>query len=218
MSMTAQTRRVPTSEPVLVPVKKTPRTGRVLGACGIGLALGLAGLGLVMRSNAAFAEQNVSRQLSQQRILFKPADALTAEERSTPCLVRYAGRPLTTGAQAACYADHFIGRHLQSVAGGRTYAEMREVQNGLRAKIAQAEATQDPAVPDLQRQLNEANGKRQALLEGESVRGLLLTSYGFATLGEKAGQAATVGLTGGAALFVLSIALLAVGLIRRGGR
>ena len=45
-------------------------------------------------------------------------------------------------------------------------------------------------VADIQRKLGESTGKRQTLFEGEALRGLLMTSYGFGTLGAKADQAA----------------------------
>jgi hypothetical protein len=169
---------------------RTRSPGFVLGAIALALAALLGVLGTVMRSNADFAHGEVSRQLAAQRITFKSLDALTDQERQVPCLVANAGRALTTGRQAQCYADHFIGAHLKALAGGKTFAEMREVQNTLRAQVADAQARRDPAAADLQRQLDEASRQRQSLFEGESNRGLLLTSYGFATLGTKADQAA----------------------------
>jgi hypothetical protein len=193
------------------------RNGRCLlaGLAGLAVAALLLALGAVMRSNANFSEEYVGRQLSQQRISFKPADALTPEEREAECLVRFAGQPLTSGEQAECYANHFIGRHLQSVAGGRTYAELRGVQTTLRAQIADAQARKDPAAADLQRQLAEVTTQRQTLFEGETVRGLLLTSFGFGTLGSKADQAATVSTVAGGAVLVLALVVVARSLRRR---
>ena len=214
MSTTLLTDERATSQPVQVAPKRRSRTARV-GAGGLALAVALLGLGAVMRSNASFAEDNVNRQLAEQRITFKPAHALTNDEKAKPCLVRYAGRLLTTGAQAECYANHFIGTHLKSIAGGKTYSEMREVQTTLRSQIERAQASGDPALADFQRQLAEANGKKQALLDGESVRGLLLTSYGFSTLGSKAGQAATVANLAGGAILILSLVVLAHAAARR---
>lgn len=198
-------RATPSGRPTAGP---STGSGLVVGGTGLALAAVLVVLGAVMRSNAEFAEDNVNRQLSAQRITFKPLDALTEQERRVPCLVAYAGKTLTTGKQAQCYADHFIGVHLRAVAGGRTFAEMRELQTTLRARVAEAQARNDPALPDLQRQLNEANAQRQALFEGESNRGLLLTSYGFATLGAKADQAADGAFTAAAVLLVASAVLL----------
>jgi hypothetical protein len=180
----------------------------MVGFTGVAVAIALIGLGSVLRSNAAFAEQNVAKQMAEQRINFKPAEALTPEERGTPCLVRYAGQLLTTGAQAECYANHFIGHHLKKVAEGKTYSEMRAVQTDLRERLGRAQAAGDPTVGDLQRELAEVNGKRQTLFEGETVRGLLLTSYGFGTLGTKADQGATVAFAASAAVLILSLVAL----------
>ncbi|MEV6930588.1 hypothetical protein AB0M46_39725, partial [Dactylosporangium sp. NPDC051485] len=66
---------------------------------GLGLVV-LAGLllvaGIVLTSNANFADDYVRTQLSQQQISFKTADTLTAEEKQSACLVKYAGQQLTT--------------------------------------------------------------------------------------------------------------------------
>ncbi|MGI8809572.1 MAG: hypothetical protein ACR2KK_17370 [Acidimicrobiales bacterium] len=201
--------------PATAPMPTGRRTRRPLlpAAGALMAALVLGGLGALMTDNANFAQKNIGTSLAEQRIRFKPAQALTPEEKARPCLVRYAGQPLTTGAQAECYANHFIGVHLQGVAGGKTYSEMREVQMSLRGQIAQAQAANDPAVADFQRQLGEVTAKRQTLFEGETLRGLLMTSYGFGTLGAKADQAATVAY--GAAGVVL---LLAPVLLLRAGR
>ena len=92
--------------------------------------LALAGLlligGLVLTSNANFASNYVTDQLSQQNIVFKTADTLTAEEKQSACLVTYAGQKLANGKQAKCYANEFIGLHLKSIAGGKTYADLGE--------------------------------------------------------------------------------------------
>ena len=210
MSVKVDTRE--TSSPKVV--DEVPRSGGAsrrrarVGAGGIVLALGLVVLATQMKGNADFAEDYVARQLGQQRISFKAADLLTDDERAKPCLVAYAGTLLTTGEQAECYANHFIGEHLPKVAGGKTFSEMREVQTVLRAQISAAQATNDPSVGDLQRQLAEVTGKRQSLFEGETMKGLLLTTYGFSTLGAKAGQAATVAFLGAGLVLLLSMAAL----------
>lgn len=91
---------------------------------GLGIAALLLIAGLVLTSNANFATTYVADQLAQQHITFKTADTLTAEEKQAPCLVEYAGQKLTTGKQAECYANNFIGLHLKSTANGQTYADL----------------------------------------------------------------------------------------------
>jgi len=175
---------------------------------GLGLVV-LAGLllvaGLVLTSNANFANNYVKDQLGQQQITFKPAATLTAEEKQSACLVKYAGQQLTTGKQAECYANEFIGLHLKSIGGGKTYAQLGDVQSGLKAQIA-ALPKDDPAVADLQKQLTTAGTDRETVFKGETLRGLLLTSYGFSEFGAKAGQAALVAYLAAGLLLLLGAA------------
>jgi hypothetical protein len=173
---------------------------------GIGLAGLLLVLGLVMTSNANFAKTYVKDQLTQQNISFKTADTLTAEEAKSTCLVKFAGQPLTTGKQAECYANDFIGLHTQSIAGGKTYADLGTPQSDLTAKVKAATASNDPALPDLQKQLSAVTAQRESLFKGETLRGLLLTSFGFSVFGVKGEQAATVAYVVAALLALLSIA------------
>lgn len=173
---------------------------------GLGIALLLLVAGLVLTSNVTFADNYVKDQLSQQRISFKPAAALTAEEKQSPCLVKYAGQPLTTGKQAECYANDFIGLHVKTATAGRTYAELGVPQTELRKKVEEAKKAGDPALPELEKQLTEISGTRETAFKGETLRGLLLTSYGFSEFGTKGGQAAKVVYLGSALMLLLSAA------------
>jgi len=179
--------------------------------------LGLAGLllvaGLVLSSNASFARTYVADQLSQQHITFKAASALTDEEKAQACLVTYAGQALTTGKQAECYANSFIGLHLEGIAGGKTYADLGAPQSQLQAQVAQAQKDSSPNLADLQKQLATVTSTRQTLFTGETLRGLLLTSYGFSVFGEKAAQFATVAYIAAGLLLLLAIAGLIHALI-----
>jgi hypothetical protein len=170
----------------------------------------LAGLlliaGLVLASNASFAKGYVADQLGQQNITFKTADTLTDEEKKAECLVTYAGQKLTTGKQAECYANEFIGLHLKSIGKGLTYAELGEPQSKLKAQVTQAQQTNDPTLEDLQKQLADVTGQRETVFKGETLRGLLLTSYGFSEFGTKADQAATVCYLAAALLALLTFA------------
>src|SRR5205814_3210794 len=105
-----------------------------------------------------------------------------------------------------CYANSFIGLHVKNTASGATYATLGDTQTALKAQIAAAQKTNDPKVADLNAQLTTVNTQRETLFKGETLRGLLLTSYGFSTLGMKGAQAATVSYIAAGLLFVLSIA------------
>lgn len=173
---------------------------------GVGLAALLLVLGVVMTSNANFAKNYVHDQLSQQNITFKTADTLTPEEAKSANLVKYAGQKLTTGEQAEVYANEFIGLHVKSVANGQTYADLGAPQSDLTAKVKAATASNDPALPDLQKQLTAITGQRETLFKGETLRGLLLTSYGFSQFGEKGSQVAAVSFIVAGLLALLSMA------------
>ena len=183
------------------------RTLDVLFSAG---ALALAGLllvlGLVMTSNANFAKNYVKDQLSEQNIVFTPTSALTAEEKQSACVVKYAGESLTTGKQAECYANDYIGLHVKSVADGQTYADLGTPQRELSAQVEAAQASNDPGLPALQEQLTEITTQRDSLFKGETLRGLLLTSYGFSVFGVKGEQVATVAYIAAALLALLAIA------------
>jgi len=178
----------------------------LFSAGAIAMAGLLVVLGLVMTSNANFAQGYVRDQLTQQHITFTPAAALSEEEAQSDCLVRNAGLPLTTGAQAECYANEYIGLHLQSTADGQTYADLGTVQRGLRDDVAAATDTNDPDLADLQTQLDDVTAQRETLFKGETLRGLLLTSFGFSVFGDKGDQVATVAFSAAALLALLSIA------------
>jgi hypothetical protein len=170
----------------------------------------LAGLllvaGIVLTTNANFANNYVKDQLSQQHITFPAADQLSDEEKAVPCLVENAGKPLTTGKQAECYANNYIGLHLKSTADGQTYADLGTPQSELREKVATAQANNDPNLANLQKQLDDVTRQRDTLFKGETLRGLLLTSYGFSEFGTKAEQAAVVSYAAAGLLLLLSIA------------
>src|SRR5947209_429363 len=89
----------------------------LFSAGGMALAALLLIIGLVMTSNASFAKSYVHDQLTQQKITFAKASALKPEEKKSACLVKYAGQELTTGKQAECFANDYVGLHLKTIAG-----------------------------------------------------------------------------------------------------
>ena len=181
---------------------------------GVLLAVLLLVLGFVLRSNENFAKDYVTKQLSAQQISFKPAATLTAEEKAQPCLVQYAGQNLVTGKQAECYANNFIAVHLAAAAKGggyegSTYATLGTPQGDLSAKVAAAQKANDPNLITLQKNLAAVSGLRDTMFKGETLRGLLLTSFGFSEFGRKAQQAAMVCFIG----FILMLVLSAAGFV-----
>ena len=117
----------------------------------------------------------------------------------------YAGQALTTGKQAECYANNFIGLHLKSTADGKTYAELGTVQSTLRTQVTEAQKTNAANLADLQKQLADTTAARETVFKGETLRGLLLTSYGFSEFGAKAAQAATVAYVASGLMLILAL-------------
>ena len=178
-----------------------------IGGLAIGALLLVAGIDL--SANASFANNYVHDQLVQQNITFKTADTLTDEEKQQACLVTYAGQKMTTGKQAECYANNFIGVHLKGIANGQTYADLGTPQTALRNQLTEAQKAtpvDQAKVDDLTKQLADVTAQRETVFKGETLRGLLLTSYGFSEFGAKAGQAATVAYLAGGLMLLLSIA------------
>jgi len=176
---------------------------------GLLLAGLLVVMAVVLTSNSNFAKNYTHDQLALQQISFKPASALTAEEKAQPCLVQYAGQALSTGKQAECYANHFIALHLKAAASGRTYATQGDFINGIKADLATAQKATPPdqaKIADLNSQITAATAVRTTLFQGETLRGLLLTSYGFSVFGVKGGQAASALYIVSALLMLLSLA------------
>ena len=173
---------------------------------GATLAVLVLVLGLVLRSNAVFAQNYVHDQLSQQQITFTPVAGLSAEEQKSAGLVKYAGQPLTTGAQAQVYANDYIAGHLAAVNGGKTYAQTSGDARAARAAATDAQTKGAPNAAQLDKAATVLEGKVDTLFRGETLRGLLLTSYGFSIFGDKAMLASWVCLIAGFVLLLASAA------------
>lgn len=173
----------------------------VFSVGGLVVAALILVLGLVLQNQADFAKTYVHDQLTAQQITFTPEDKLTDEEKASDCLVVYAGENLVTGKQAECYANEYIALHLSEINEGKTYS-----QTSNESRTVAAEAKADPNNADLQAQAKALDGKVQTLFRGETLRGLLLTSYGFSIFGERASQAAMVCFLVAGVLFIASIA------------
>ena len=176
---------------------------------GLGLALLLLVAGLVLTSNANFAKTYVEDQLGQQKITFKPLATLTDEEKKSPGLRQYAGQPMTTGKQAEVYANDFIALHVKTLTKDLTYAELGEPQTAARTALADAKKAGTTDTAALEKTLADVTATRETAFKGETLRGLLLTSYGFSELGRKAEQAATVVYAASFLLLLLALTGLA---------
>ncbi len=123
-------------------------------------------LGLVLRSNAVFAQDYVHDQLTEQRITFTPVANLSPEEQQSSGLVKYAGQPLTTGAQAQVYANDYIALHLSEVNDGKTYSE---TSGDARAARAAATEAKDSGAANAAELDKAGDGARSARCRPSSV-------------------------------------------------
>jgi len=194
---------------------KRPVPTRAIAAGVLGVIL--LGIGLVVNNQANFSRNYVHDQLAEHKIVFTPVAGLNAAQKDVPCLLANAGKQLTTGKQAECYAKYQIGLDLPLIDNGKGYAEDHYAAYLLRLKVAEAVKSKpnDPATIALVQQSTELTRKADDLLAGESMKGLLLSAYGFSIIGDRAGQAASTCFVVAGALLLAMLAGLALGYRRR---
>ena len=178
----------------------------IFSAGGIAVAILLVLLGFVFKTNADFADSYVHDQLAQQKISFTAAEFLSDEEKTSTCLIENAGTPLDSGKKAECYANDYIGMHLKGIGGGETYATIGAIQTKAKTALADATAANASNVVELKAELDKITGQRESMFKGETLRGLLLTSYGFSIFGEKAALAGMLSFLGALVMLLASIA------------
>ena len=164
----------------------------IASTIGLGLAALLLVAGGLLTWANGFVHDQVHSQLAEEKIFFPPKGSPALKElpaADAAAMSKYAGQQLTTGDQAATYANHFIRIHLRGIGGGKTYSELS------------AAAMQDPNNQKLA-------GQVATMFKGETLRGLLLNAYAFGKMGTIAGIGAIVAWIGG----VLFAALGALGL------
>ena len=112
--------------------------GTLVGAVVVVVLLA-AGAGLAYASS--FIGQQVRDQLAEQSITMPTADdygKLAAADQAA--LKPFAGKPMTTGAQAEAFANHYIRAHMDAMANGKTY---EEISSEYLALSDSAKATKD---------------------------------------------------------------------------
>lgn len=139
-----------------------------------------------------FIADQVHSQLSQQQITMPSGDALTTPTMKKE-LGKYAGQQMTTGPQAKAYADYYIGAHLDEMSGGKSYSQVSSEQ--------MAAAAKDPNSAETKK----LTALKETMFQGNTLRGLLLYGYAFATMGTIAGIAAIAAFVGAVLLIVLAI-------------
>ena len=134
------------------------KTKRILLA--ITALLFIAGGLLYYGSN--FAKTMIHDQLSEQKIKFNSKEELEKAGESA-YIIKFAGQEVDTGTEAKAYSEYIKG-HIKKIANGKTYSEVS------------AEFQKD-------RNNQTLAAQRQNLFMGETLRGLLLSAYGWGVVG-----------------------------------
>ncbi|MET0146250.1 MAG: hypothetical protein ABW328_15930 [Ilumatobacteraceae bacterium] len=175
------------AEPVIALKRRT--VDSVLIGFGVVATAAFAVAGGLLMWGHNFSSDYVGDELSSQNITFPSAEDLTADGRAD--LVQFADQRLDTGDEAEAYAS-FINGHLQGIAEGATYADLGAPESAAKADVTAAvEAGRSQAEIDtLQAKADVITNQRNSLFKGETLRGLLLSAYAWATVGMIAGIAA----------------------------
>ena len=137
---------------------------RIVSSAGAVLAVILLVLGGAAIYGGNFGQDNVRDRLAPQNISFPPAEAMTPEERAE--IGEFAGAKVDTGVEAEAFA-RYIGGHLEGINEGATYSE------------TSAAAREEGLAPDVAADLQV---KADTLFKGESLRAMLLNTYGWWTV------------------------------------
>lgn len=176
---------------------------KLLIAFGVIAAMVLAAVGGLLMWGSNFAADYVQDELESQNIFFPDEAGLVEEGRDD--LVQYADEQVTTGQEAEAYAS-FIDGHLQGIADGQTYSQIDD--RGAAQAVVEAEEAGASAeeIAELQATADELRSQRDSLFRGETLRGLLLSTYAWSTVGRIAAIAAWVAFVGAAVMVALVVA------------
>lgn len=175
---------------------------KLISWTGLALAVVLLAAGGLLTWANTFIGDQVHNQLSMQDIVMPEGDALAdLPKADAAALKEYAGSPLDSGPEAKAFADHYILVHMNAASDGRTYEKV----SGEFLALSDSDKGSDEG---------QALGQlRQTLFMGNTLRGLLLYGYAFATIGAIAGIAAAVSFVG--AVFLLVFVALGLRHARR---
>ena len=165
---------------------------KLISWTGLALAVVLLIAGGLLTWANMFIGDQVKDQLTMQDITMPEGEALASlPEADASALEKYAGSALDSGPEAKAYADHYILAHMNASSDGRTY---QQVSGEFLALDDEAKASEEGQA---------LAGLRQTLFMGNTLRGLLLYGYAFATIGTIAGYAALAAFIGGIVLLAL---------------
>ena len=187
---------------------------KLISWTGILLALVLLVAGGLLTWGSLFIGDQVDQQFSDQGITMPTQEAIDGQveagglsEEDGDALSEFAGEPLKTGPAARAYADHYIWAHMQG--SGKelndgepvTYEEASAKGRELTAAVEANPQATEAEVAEAQAWM----GLRESLFQGNTLRGLLLYGYAFATIGTIAGYAAIAAFVGAVLFLVLGL-------------
>ena len=168
---------------------------KLISGAGLALAITLFAVGGLLTWGHNFVANQVHDQLVMQDITMPQGEALAGlPAADAKVMQKYAGSKLDTGPEAQAYADHYILVHMNAMAQGKTYSQISG------QFVTMTDEQKASAAGQSLGQL------RQSLFMGDTLRGLLLYGYAFATIGTIAGIAALVSF-GAAAVLLLLVGL-----------
>ncbi len=196
----ANIRSASTTEPTVALKRRS--IDSVLIAIGAVATAAFVVAGALLMWGANFSADYVDDELASQNITFPPAEALEEEGRTD--LLKFAGEDVNTGDEAEGYAS-FIDGHLAGIADGATYADLGTPEREANAAVeaAKAEGADAATISELEGEAAAISGQRNSLFKGETLRGLLLTAFAWATVGKIAGYAAIAAFVAAGVMFVL---------------
>ena len=195
---------------------------RVLIALGLLVAIVLVIAGALLTWGKGFANDYVHDELTEQKITFPAKEAVDKEiadeqagnnpkkEQNLKNLQRvadHAGETLSTGAQAEVYAG-YIQTHANHTSEGRSYAELGGPQREAQAAVQAAKDAGKPQadIDALQAEATKITQARETVFKAETLRGLLLSTYAWSTIGRIAGIAAIVAFIAAVLMLLLVVA------------
>jgi hypothetical protein len=187
------------------PIKITRRrVDLVLTFFGALTTIVLVVAGVLLAWGSSFAGDYVTDELAAQNITFPEADALAGQGRDD--LVRFAGQQVTTGEHAEAYAS-YIGGHIEGIAEGATYAELGGPERAAEAEVNEAIAAgaSEEEITALEEEAAAITEQRESIFRGEMLRGALLNTFAWDTIGSIAGVASVVAFVSAGLMLVLTV-------------
>jgi hypothetical protein len=178
---------------------------KLLGIAGVVLGVILLAMGGLMLWGSTYIHNQVTNQLSAQKVYFPPAAAFAHPKVGTeitpsmiPSVSQYAGQQLLTGQQAEAYANNFIAVHLQEIGAGKTYAQL---------------STEAMALPPTSSKYAALEAQVQTVFRGDTLRSMLLNAFSWWKVSQIAYIASLISFGLGAIAFLAGI--FGFGLARR---